>query len=133
MRVEDGRAVTNFIAQALRGDDITIYGDGSQTRSFCYVTDLVDGIIAFRNSDFIGPVNLGNPTEMTIAELAHTIVSLTGSKSAIVHKDLPVDDPKQRRPDISLAKEKFGWEPKVTLAEGLAKVIDRYRERLSGK
>ena len=131
MEMNDGRAVTNFIAQALRNEDITVYGDGSQTRSFCYVTDLVEGIFRLRNSDTTGPVNLGNPAEMTILDLAKTVIEYTGSKSKIIFTDLPVDDPKMRRPDISLAKEKLGWAPVVGLEEGLKKVIDSYREKLS--
>ena len=131
MEMSDGRAVTNFIAQALRNEDITVYGDGSQTRSFCYVTDLVEGIFRLRNADMTGPVNLGNPAEMTILDLAKIVVEYTGSKSKIVFTDLPVDDPKMRRPDISLAKEKLGWAPVVGLEEGLKKVIDSYRIKLS--
>lgn len=126
MRIEDGRAVTNFICQALRGDDITVYGDGSQTRSFCYVTDLVEGIARLLHSNVTEPVNLGNPAEMTILELARTIIEHTGSKSEIVFEPLPEDDPKKRRPDITRAKTLLGWEPKVSLRDGLLKTIDYY-------
>jgi UDP-glucuronate decarboxylase len=122
----DGRVVSNFIMQALRAEDITIYGDGTQTRSFCYVDDLVDGIIRMMNDsrdDFYGPVNLGNPDEFTMLELAQKVIALTGSKSKVVHKPLPADDPTQRCPDISLAKQEFGWEPKVLLDDGLKKTI----------
>lgn len=131
MEMNDGRAVTNFIAQALKGDDITVYGDGSQTRSFCYVEDMVEGIVRLRNADITGPVNLGNPAEMSILELAKLIVTYTGSMSKIVFMPLPDDDPKVRKPDISYAKEKLGWEPVIGLAEGLKKVIDSYRGKLS--
>ncbi|RMG01087.1 MAG: SDR family oxidoreductase, partial [Planctomycetota bacterium] len=125
----DGRVVSNFIRQALAGEDITIYGDGSQTRSFCYRDDLVEGIIRMMENeeDFVGPVNLGNPGEFTILELAELVIELTGAKSKIVHKPLPPDDPTRRKPDISLAKEKLGWEPKTPLREGLAKTIDWFR------
>ncbi len=125
----DGRVVSNFIRQALAGEDITIFGDGSQTRAFCYLDDLIDGIIAMMNGpdDFIGPVNLGNPGEFTIKELAEQVIGLTKSKSKIIYEPLPADDPTRRRPDITLAKEKLGWEPKVALKEGLAKTIDWFR------
>ncbi len=121
----DGRVVSNFIRQAIEGEDITIFGDGRQTRSFCYVDDLIDAFLAHMNGpdDFIGPVNTGNPGEFTIKELAELVIELTGTKSKIVYRDAPADDPKQRQPDISLAKEKLGWEPKVPLREGLAKTI----------
>jgi UDP-glucuronate decarboxylase len=121
----DGRVVSNFIRQALRGEDITIFGDGSQTRSFCYRDDLIEGMLRMMNGpdDFIGPVNLGNPDEFTILELANLVIDLTGSKAKVVHRDLPVDDPKQRRPDITLAREKLRWEPKMKLREGLEKTI----------
>ncbi|QTA93084.1 UDP-glucuronic acid decarboxylase family protein [Desulfonema magnum] len=125
MEFNDGRVVSNFIIQALRGQPITIYGDGSQTRSFCYVDDLIEGIIRFMNSsdDFTGPVNMGNPAEFSILELAEKIVSLTGSSSEIVFRALPSDDPKQRRPDIRLAKANLRWEPEIPLKEGLKHTI----------
>ncbi|WP_239806111.1 UDP-glucuronic acid decarboxylase family protein [Croceicoccus hydrothermalis] len=125
MRPDDGRVVSNFIVQALMGQPITIYGDGTQTRSFCYVDDLIDGFIAMMHSpaDMTGPVNIGNPNEFTIGELAELVIELTNSRSEIVHKALPVNDPKQRQPDISLAKDALNWEPKVKLREGLVKTI----------
>jgi UDP-glucuronate decarboxylase len=124
MAENDGRVVSNFILQALKGEDITVYGDGSQTRSFCYVDDLVNGLIAMMNrDDFTGPVNLGNPAETSILEFAERIISLTGSSSRVVFKPLPADDPKQRQPDISLAGEKLGWSPVVPVEEGLRKTI----------
>jgi len=130
MHPNDGRVVSNFIMQALNGDDITIYGDGSQTRSFCYVDDLVDVIIKFMKTDkgFRGPMNIGNPNEFTIMELAELILKLSNSKSKIIQKELPEDDPKQRQPDISLVKEVCGWEPKVQLKEGLLKTIKYFDE-----
>jgi UDP-glucuronate decarboxylase len=130
MHPNDGRVVSNFIMQALRGEDITIYGDGSQTRSFCYVDDLIDGLIKLMNTpdDFTGPVNLGNPDEFSILELAETVIKLTGSKSRIVLKNLPEDDPKRRQPDIALAREKLTWNPTVDLVEGLNKTIDYFRK-----
>lgn len=129
MHPNDGRVISNFIMQALRGDDITVYGNGSQTRSFCYIDDMIDGIIKLMDSsdDFTGPVNLGNPQEFSILELAKKIRLLTGSNSKIVFRSLPQDDPTQRRPDISLAKNKLGWEPKTPLDEGLRKTIDYFR------
>ena len=127
MRAGDGRVVSNFINQALRGEDITVYGDGSQTRSFCYVSDLLDGIYRLMMSDFAEPVNVGNPEEMTVLEFAKKIIEITGSDSQIVFKELPVDDPKVRRPDISRAKEVLGWEPKVGLGEGLKRTVDYFR------
>ncbi len=129
MNTNDGRVVSNFIVQALRGEDITIFGDGMQTRSFCYVDDLIDGMIRFMNSkeEFIGPVNVGNPSEFTMLELAEKIVSLTGSKSRLIFKPLPEDDPMQRQPDISLAKRELGWEPKIDLEEGLKRTIDYFK------
>lgn len=128
MYPNDGRVVSNFIIQALKGEDITVYGDGSQTRSFCYVDDLVDGLIKLMESpdDFTGPVNLGNPVEFTILELAEKVIQMTGSKSKIILKPLPDDDPKQRQPDIALAKEKLGWEPSVPLEDGLKQTIDYF-------
>jgi UDP-glucuronate decarboxylase len=129
MAIGDGRVVSNFIVQAIRGEDMTLYGDGSQTRSFCYVDDLVDGMILAMEtpSDFAGPVNLGNPEEFTIRNLAETVIHMTGSRSRIVLRPLPQDDPVQRQPNITLAKEKLGWEPKVPLEEGLAKTIAYFR------
>ncbi len=125
----DGRVVSNFIRQALAGEDITIYGDGSQTRSFCYCDDLVEGLIRMMNGpdDFHGPVTLGNPNEFTIAELARWTLELTGSSSRIVHKPLPADDPVRRQPDITLARQRLGWEPRVPLREGLQRTIDWFR------
>ncbi len=132
MAENDGRVVSNFIVQALKGEDITIYGDGSQTRSFCYVDDLVDGIVRMMNCEgFNGPVNLGNNAERPISDFANVIVELTGTKSKIVYKPLPSDDPTQRRPDLTLAKEKLGWQPKTELKEGILKTIEYFRERLS--
>lgn len=132
MAVNDGRVVSNFIVQALRGEPITIYGDGSQTRSFCYVSDLIDGIWRLMNTEGLtGPVNIGNPTEFTIRELAEMVVSMTGSKSEIVRRPLPQDDPCQRQPDTTLAAEKLGWRPLVPLKEGLARTIEYFARRLS--
>jgi len=128
MRVNDGRVVPNFIMQALSGEDITVYGDGSQTRSFCYVSDLIEGIYRLMMSDFTDPVNIGNPAEMSVLEFAKVIIEITGSKSKIVYENLPVDDPKVRRPDISKAKELLGWEPKVELREGLSKTIEYFND-----
>jgi UDP-glucuronate decarboxylase len=131
MAISDGRVVSNFIVQALRDDPITVYGDGSQTRSFCYVSDMIDGCIRMMNcEDFIGPVNLGNPNEFSIRRLAEQVIEITQSKSEIVYKSLPEDDPVQRRPDISLAKEKLNWKPQVDLAEGLKKAIDYFRQAI---
>ena len=127
MRAGDGRVVPNFINQALRGEDLTVYGDGSQTRSFCYVSDLVDGLFRLMMSDFSDPVNIGNPGEMTVLEFAEVVVEIIGSDSRVVFEDLPVDDPKVRRPDISRAKDVLGWEPVVGLEEGLKETI-RYFE-----
>jgi len=134
MQPDDGRVISNFIVQALKNKDITIYGDGSQTRSFCYVDDLVEGIIKMMNGreDFVGPVNLGNPNEFTILELAKKIINLTGSKSKIIYKPLPEDDPKQRQPDIELANKELKWEPKIQIDKGLKNTID-YFERLLKK
>jgi len=130
MHPNDGRVVSNFVVQALKGEPLTVYGDGKQTRSFCYVDDLVEGLVRLMASsdDFTGPVNMGNPVEFTIGELAQKVVELTGSKSKIEHKPLPSDDPQQRQPDIALAKEKLGWAPKITLADGLPKTIDYFRQ-----
>ena len=119
MRADDGRVVPNFINQALNGEDITVYGDGKQTRSFCYVSDLIDGIYRLMMSDFVEPVNIGNPEEMSVLEFAERVIEITGRDSKIVFKGLPVDDPKVRRPDIERAKEVLGWEPEVGLEEGL--------------
>jgi dTDP-glucose 4,6-dehydratase len=130
LRVRDGRAVPEFISQALRNEDVTVFGDGRQTRSFCYISDLVDGIIRLMHSDLNEPVNIGNPTEMTIEEIARIIIEMTGSKSRIVHKPLPTDDPKVRRPDITKAKTLLGWEPKVPLREGLEKTIEYFRTKV---
>lgn len=132
MDMNDGRVVSNFIVQALNGDDITIYGDGKQTRSFCFVDDLIDGIIKMMNSDelFQGPVNLGNPGEFTMLELAEKVIKHTNSDSKIVFRDLPKDDPTQRKPNISLAKEKLDWEPHIDLDEGLDKSIDYFKKEL---
>jgi UDP-glucuronate decarboxylase len=132
MHPEDGRVVSNFIVQALRGQDITVYGEGNQTRSFCYVSDQVDGFIKLMNSadDITGPINVGNPNEFTILELAQKVISLTKTKSKIVYKPLPSDDPTQRKPDISLAKEKLGWTPKVELEEGLLKTIEYFKKKI---
>jgi len=131
MAQNDGRVVSNFIVQALQGKDITIYGDGQQTRSFCYVDDLLDAMQAHMNyadDDFIGPINIGNPGEFTMWELAHKVKELTGSNSQILQMPLPQDDPKQRRPDISLAKSRLNWEPKINLEQGLIKTIDYFRK-----
>ncbi|MBC8314862.1 MAG: SDR family oxidoreductase [Bacteroidales bacterium] len=129
MHPHDGRVVSNFIVQALNGEDITIYGDGSQSRSFCYVDDLLDGMIQFMNSreEFIGPVNLGNPGEFTMLELAELVLRLTGASSKIIYMPLPADDPTQRQPNISLAKSELGWEPKIPLEEGLKKTIEYFK------
>jgi UDP-glucuronate decarboxylase len=133
MHPNDGRVVSNFIRQALRNDPITIYGDGRQTRSFCYVTDMIDALVLLMKSpdDFIGPVNVGNPTEFTIEELAHKVIDLTGSRSKIVRESLPQDDPTQRQPDIGLARASLGWEPKVQLDAGLRHTIAYFDELLS--
>jgi len=127
MRLNDGRALPAFIGQALRGEDITVFGDGSQTRSFCYVDDLVEGIFRLLKSDYAGPVNIGNPVEITIREFAEEIIGLTGTSQKIVYKPLPADDPKQRKPDISLAKKLLNWEPKVDRADGLRITYDYFR------
>ncbi len=131
MHPNDGRVVSNFIVQALRGEDLTIYGDGSQTRSFCYVDDLVDGFVRFMNQTAtVGPLNLGNPGEFTMLELAEIIIKQVGGAAKITHRPLPADDPKQRRPDITLAKKHLGWEPKVPLTEGVARTIAYFRKEL---
>jgi UDP-glucuronate decarboxylase len=132
MHPNDGRVVSNFIVQALRGKDLTLYGKGTQTRSFCYVDDLIDGMYRLMNcEDFTGPVNIGNPGEFTIKDLAERVIRLTGGKSGIVYKPLPSDDPRQRCPDITLAKKMLGWEPKVKLADGLQKTIEYFRSQIS--
>ena len=132
MLADDGRVVSNFIVQALKGRDITIYGEGLQTRSFCYVDDLVDGMVRMMDAEgFTGPVNLGNPDEYTILELAQKIIRLTGSRSQIVHLPLPSDDPTQRQPDITLAKQRLGWRPAVPVDDGLQRTIDYFKKELS--
>jgi len=130
MGTDDGRVVSNFIVQALRGDPITLYGDGSQTRSFCYVDDLVEALIRLMGtpSDFVGPMNLGNQAEISVKKLAEMVISMTKSKSTITHRNLPNDDPTRRCPDLSLARERLGWAPKVPLEEGLQRTIDYFRE-----
>ena len=130
MHPNDGRVVSNFIMQALKNEDITVFGDGSQTRSFCYVDDLIEGMIRMMNApdDFTGPVNLGNPGEFSIRELAEKVVAMTASQSKIIYKPLPADDPTRRKPDIGLAREKLGWEPRITLEEGLQPTIEYFRE-----
>jgi dTDP-glucose 4,6-dehydratase len=130
MRLRDGRAVPAFMSQALKNEDVTVFGDGTQTRSFCYVTDLVDGILRLMDSDTNDPVNMGNPHEVTIEQIARTIIRLTGSSSKIVYRPLPVDDPKQRRPDITRARTLLGWEPTVGLEEGLLKTVDYFKQRI---
>lgn len=130
MRLRDGRVVPNFMSQALKGEDLTVYGDGSQTRSFCFVSDLVEGIVRLLHSNQDSPVNIGNPQELTVLEFAHRIIELTGSKSKVAFKPLPVDDPKVRQPDITLARQVLGWEPKVSLQEGLEKTIAYFRDKL---
>jgi dTDP-glucose 4,6-dehydratase len=133
MRQRDGRVVPNFIAQALRGEDLTVYGDGSQTRSFCYVSDLVEGILRLLRSDYALPVNIGNPREMTVLEFAKLIIELTGSRSGIAYKPLPADDPKVRQPDITRARALLGnWEPVVPVEEGLRRTIEYFRAKLAG-
>ena len=130
MLENDGRVVSNFVVQALRGEPLTVYGDGSQTRSFCYVSDLVEGLIRLMNGNHIGPVNLGNPAEYTILELADMIQKTIDPGANLVFKTLPEDDPKQRQPDITRARNYFGWEPTISLAEGLKLTIDDFRERI---
>jgi UDP-glucuronate decarboxylase len=133
MLPDDGRVVSNFVVQALKGEPLTVYGDGSQTRSFCYVDDLVDGVMRLMDREgFVGPVNLGNPSEFTILELAEKVLALTGSAAEIRFLPLPADDPVQRRPDIELAQKELGWEPKVPLEEGLRKTVEYFDELLSG-
>ncbi len=130
MRVEDGRAIPAFLSQALRNEDVTVFGNGSQTRSLCYVSDLVEGIFRLMRSNEVNPVNIGNPHEMTIRQLAERIIALTGSKSRIVERPLPVDDPRVRQPDITRARTILGWEPKVALDDGLAKTLAYFRFKL---
>ena len=134
MNINDGRVVSNFIVQALKGEDITIYGNGSQSRSFCYVDDLIDGMVKLMNSptSFTGPINIGNPVEFTILKLAEKVIELTCSTSNIINKPLPEDDPIQRQPDISLAKKKLDWEPTIHLKDGLIKTIKYFKDELSG-
>lgn len=130
MRLDDGRVLPAFVSQALRGEDLTAFGDGSQTRSFTYVDDLIEGIYRLLMSDYAGPVNIGNPEEITINEFGEEIIRLTGSKSKIIYKPLPKDDPKQRKPDISLAKEKLGWKPQYTRAKGLEPTLEYFKEKV---
>jgi len=130
MRLDDGRALPTFMSQALRGEDITVYGDGSQTRSFCYVDDLVDGIYRLLLSDYSRPVNIGNPSEITLLQFAEEVLALTGSKSKIVYEPLPQDDPKQRQPNITKAKELLGWEPKVDRHEGLKRTLEYFKQHI---
>ena len=130
MQINDGRVVPNFIYQALKGRDITVYGEGKQTRSFCYVSDLVDGIYKLLMSDYNLPVNIGNPTENTILDFAKTIIKMTGTKSKIIYKPIPVDDPKQRCPDITKARKLLHWEPKVDLEKGIARTIAYFRTKI---
>ena len=132
MRLNDGRVLPAFIGQALRGEDLTVFGDGSQTRSFCYVDDLIEGIVRLLKSDYAYPVNIGNPSEITISQFAEEIIQLTGTNQKVIYKDLPVDDPKQRQPDITKAKEILSWEPKVTRSEGL-KITYDYFKRLTSE
>ena len=131
MRLDDGLVLPNFMGQALRGEPLTVYGDGSQTRSFCYVADLVEGIFRLLHTDFHEPVNLGNPNEVTIREFAEEILQLSGSKSKIEYQPLPQDDPKVRRPDISRARKLLGWEPKVDRHEGLLRTMEHFRQRVA--
>ena len=133
MRLNDGRALPAFIGQALRGEDITVFGDGSQTRSFCYVDDLVEGIYRLLLSDYNQPVNIGNPDEITILEFAEEVVKLTGSKSKIIFKDLPKDDPKQRKPDITRAKEILGWQPRFSRSEGLIPTLEYFKNKVASE
>jgi dTDP-glucose 4,6-dehydratase len=130
MRIEDGRAIPAFFTQALRGEDVTVFGDGSQTRSLCYVSDLVDGIFRLMSSDVSDPVNIGNPHELTIRQLAEKVIALTGSRSRIVTRPLPVDDPRIRQPDIARARKLLGWEPRVTLDEGLPRTLEYFKKKL---
>jgi len=131
MRSSDGRVVSNFIVQALQGEPLTVYGDGSQTRSFCYVDDLIEGILQLFLKGAADPVNIGNPEEFTVRELADIVIRLTGSRSRVVHHPLPTDDPKQRRPDITRARAELGWEPRVGLEEGLRRTISYFKQSLA--
>ena len=128
MRLNDGRVLPAFIGQALRGEDLTVFGDGSQTRSFCYVDDLVEGIVRLLHSDYSQPVNIGNPDEITIAQFAEEIIQLTGTSQKVIYKDLPVDDPKQRQPDITVAKKVLDWSPKIDRSEGLKLTYDYFKQ-----
>ena len=130
MRLDDGRVLPNFVGQALRGEPITVYGEGQQTRSFCYCTDLVDGIYKLLLSDYHMPVNIGNPSEITIMQFAEEILKVTGSKSKIIYKPLPPDDPKQRKPNIELARKLLGWEPKIDRAEGLKMTLEYFKDKV---
>ena len=130
MRINDGRAVPAFISQALRNEDVTVFGDGTQTRSFTYISDLVDGILRLMRSDVNDPVNIGNPREMTIEEIAQTIINMTGATSKIVYRPLPTDDPKVRQPDIARARALLKWEPTVPLEQGLVKTIEYFRTKV---
>jgi len=132
MLADDGRVVSNFIVQSLQGKDLTVYGEGKQTRSFCYADDLIDGMVRMMNNpDFIGPVNIGNPSEYTIRDFAEKIIAMTGTTSKIAYQPLPSDDPRQRCPDITLASEKLGWQPRVTVDEGLRRTIEYFKKELS--
>ena len=131
MRLEDGRVVSNFLVQAIQGRPLTMYGDGTQTRSFCYVDDEVEGLVRLADSDYVGPMNIGNPDEFTMLELAELVREVTNSSSEIVFEPLPVDDPAQRRPDITLARQHLGWEPKIALRDGLARTAEVFARRLA--
>ena len=131
MRANDGRAIPTFITQALAGKDLTVFGNGNQTRSFCFISDLVDGILRLMESNTNDPVNLGNPKEMTINEIAQEIVTMTGSRSQLIHQPLPIDDPKVRQPDITRAREILGWTPEVSLHEGLSQTIEYVKQKIS--
>jgi dTDP-glucose 4,6-dehydratase len=133
MRLRDGRSVPAFMSQALRNEDVTVFGDGTQTRSFCFVSDLVDGVLRLMDAETHGPVNIGNPKEVTIEQIARNIIALVGSTSRIVYRPLPVDDPRQRRPDITRARTLLGWEPRVDLEEGLLKTVDYFRKKLAAE
>jgi dTDP-glucose 4,6-dehydratase len=133
MRLNDGRALPAFMSQAIRGEDLTVFGDGTQTRSFCYVSDLIEGIIRLAESDETDPVNIGNPAEITIREFAETVIEVTGGTSGIVNRPLPIDDPKVRQPDIGKARARLGWEPQVELTEGLKRSLDYFVERVHGR
>jgi len=130
MRLDDGRALPAFMSQALNNEDITVFGDGSQTRSFCYVSDLVDGIYRLLLSDYYLPVNIGNPQEISLLDFAEEIIKLTGTKSKIIYQPLPKDDPKQRQPDITKAKEILGWQPKIDRSEGLKITLEYFKENI---